>query len=93
MTEVYSICADLCGFVRTNILANGVEFDENTPFTKVGIDSLSLVQILLFVERQYGLSIPETHLVEENMKSTSALSSCLYELLMARDSEKKSLEM
>jgi acyl carrier protein len=81
MVDFSSVCADLCAFLRTSLLADGVVFDENTAFTNIHVDSLALVQILLFVERRYGVIIPDTHLVQANLKSVSALSRCVCELI------------
>ena len=36
------IAAKLCEFARTNFVAEGVEFDENSPLSDAGIDSFAL---------------------------------------------------
>jgi acyl carrier protein len=81
MIDSSSICAELCAFMRTSLLAAGVDFDENTPLKSVHIDSLALVQILLFIERRYGITVPDTHLVRANLESVNALSKCVCELI------------
>lgn len=81
MVDFLSVSADLCAFLRTNLLAEGVEFGEDTAFADIHVDSLALVQILLFIERRYGVILPDTHLVQANLRSVSALSRCVCELI------------
>ena len=50
-----TIAAQLCQFARTNFVADGVEFDENSPLARAGIDSFALVELLLYCERTLGV--------------------------------------
>ena len=52
------IAAKLCEFARTNFVAEGVEFDENSPLSEAGIDSFALVELVLFCERVLGVRVP-----------------------------------
>jgi acyl carrier protein len=42
-----------------------------------GLDSFSLVELLLFCERTFGVVVPESQLTHENLESIAALSRCL----------------
>jgi acyl carrier protein len=81
MVGPLSVCEELCGFLRTSIFADGVAFDENTPFVDIGVDSLAMVQLLLFIERRYGILIPDAQLVRANLHSVSTLALCVLDLL------------
>jgi len=78
------ICSELCQFISTNILAPGVEVNEDTILTHIGIDSFSVIEIILFIERKFGVVIPDEYLVPENLKSVSALAGCTLRQLQAR---------
>lgn len=77
------IADQLCQFARTNLLAPDVDFNEHTPLADVGIDSFSLVELLLFSERTFGIAVPESHLTRENLASLATLARCIAGL--ARD--------
>jgi acyl carrier protein len=74
------IAAKLCEFVRTNFVAEGVEFNENRPLTEAGIDSFALVELILFCERVLGIRVPDSHLTSANLASVSSLANCIAEL-------------
>ena len=74
------IAAQLCEFARTNFVAQGVEFDENSPLSKAGIDSFALVELLLHCERVIGVRVPDSHLTGANLTSMAALADCIAEL-------------
>lgn len=75
------ITKTLENFVRTNILAQGVEFDSTSNLSKTGVDSYSVIEIILFIERQFGVVIPDTMLIPANLSSIDAMSECVFQLL------------
>lgn len=77
------ICDELIAFIESNILDAGLKMDKDTPFADAGLDSMSIIQLILFIERKFGLAIPDTHLLPENLVSVSALARCSYNLLSA----------
>jgi acyl carrier protein len=78
-----SIVQELRQFVRTNLLANHAEFDEHSLLAEAGIDSYSIVELLLFSERAFGVSVPESHLTRENLASLNTLAHCIVALAPA----------
>jgi acyl carrier protein len=72
-----TIAEQLCQFARKNYVANGVDFDENSPLAKAGIDSFALVELLLFCERTFGVSVPDSHLTGKNLTSVATLANCI----------------
>lgn len=79
-TDPKKITAQLCEFARTNFVAEGTDFDENSPLSQAGIDSFALVELLLFCERVLGVRVPDSHLTGSNLASMAALASCIAEL-------------
>ena len=79
-TDPKIIAEKLCQYARGNFVAEGVDFDENSPLGKAGIDSFSLVELLLFCERTFGVRVPDSHLTGKNLASMNTLASCIAEL-------------
>jgi acyl carrier protein len=75
-----AVCGRLCEFLRSNILAEGMEFREETPLIELDVDSLSLIEMLLFVEREFGIRIPDSHLTRANLHSIATITRCVLEL-------------
>jgi acyl carrier protein len=82
-TDQKIIVTKLCEFARTNFVAEGVNFDENSPLSEAGIDSFALVELVLFCERVLGVRVPDSHLTGDNLASMSALARCISELAKA----------
>jgi acyl carrier protein len=68
---------ELCQFARSNLMAEGKELSENGALAEAGIDSFSLVELLLYSERAFGVSVPESHLTQANLTSVAALAECI----------------
>jgi len=48
----------------------------------VGIDSFSTVEIILFIERKFGVAIPDEKLIPDNFKTLNALAAIVLELML-----------
>ena len=83
--DLKSVSEQLCEFLRSDVLAEGVSFDETTPLTRLGIDSLSIVELLLLIERRFGIAVPESRLTRASLHSVAALARCVCELSVASD--------
>ena len=75
------IIAEIKKHIENNILAEAVQIDADTNLKQVGIDSFSTVEIILFIERRFGVSIPDEKLVPDNFKTIQALASTVVELM------------
>jgi len=71
------ITAQLCEFIKTNLVTSGVEVQPETPFEKLSLDSFSIIEIILFVERKFGVTIPDHELTKENLFSAASLAVCV----------------
>ncbi|BCX82461.1 acyl carrier protein [Methylomarinovum caldicuralii] len=72
--QTETIAAELCEFLHERILAPGVAVTPETPLEDIGVDSFALMELILFVERRYGLVLPPEALVPEHLASVAALS-------------------
>lgn len=62
-------------FICENILAENVEIKDDSILKDVGVDSFSIVEIVLFIERRFGKLIPDHLMVPETFLSLNSLSS------------------
>lgn len=69
------ISNQLCDFLQKNILAPEVEVTPETELTSIGVDSFSLMELVLFIERRFGLILPPESLTSENIASVKTLSN------------------
>jgi len=73
-TEHDSIAHALTAFVNANLMARGQTLQPDDDFESMGIDSMALLKILLFVEAEFGFWMPDEDLVAENLASPRALA-------------------
>ena len=65
--------------------ANGKIMDPTISLTKtdklmsVGIDSHNLIEMIIFLERQFGIKIPDHDLTIGNLNSIESLANCAFE--------------
>jgi len=72
------LARDLHAFIRSTILAADADFSPDTPLEKVGIDSVSLLEILLYLERRFTIYIADENLTPENVASVRQLAATAY---------------
>ena len=72
--KVESIETDIITFLVNNIVAPNTVITATTVLRDIGIDSFSIVEIILFIERKYGVVIPDDQLIPENFRTIQALS-------------------
>ena len=78
--EENSIITGVRKFIETNILAPGIKLEEETNLQNAGVDSFSTVEIILFIERNYSIAIPDDQLVPENFKTLRSLARLVNKL-------------
>ncbi len=79
--EAGIIIEELKKYIESNILSGDVKIDASTNLQQAGIDSFSTVEIILFIERKFGVMIPDDKLVPDNFRTLQALSTIVQELL------------
>ncbi|HIA11533.1 MAG TPA: acyl carrier protein [Flavobacteriales bacterium] len=70
------ICDELRKFLKSGILAEGVEIEKETLLKDLGIDSYSVIEMVLFIERKFGVALPDQELTPDNLKSIESLANC-----------------
>ena len=72
--EPDAVAYALTGFVNANIMARGRSVRPDDDFELMGIDSMALLKVLLFVEAEFGFWMPDEDLVAENLTSPRTLA-------------------
>ena len=73
------IIGELIEYLRTQVVASHVEFDASVSLNELGIDSVLLVEILLFVESRFGVVIPDNELMDRVMDPIEKLAHYISE--------------
>lgn len=68
---------DIITFLKNNILAEGVELTPHTALRETGIDSYSIVEIILFIERKYNYVMPDHLLKSESFATVETIAGIL----------------
>jgi acyl carrier protein len=76
-----TIIAEIKKYIQNNILAENIQLDATTDLKQAGIDSFSTVEIILFIERKFGVAIPDEKLIPENFKTLQSLAATVLELV------------
>lgn len=78
LTEIET---ELLTFAKESILAKGINIEADTVLKDIGIDSYSVIEMVLFIERKFGVVLPESMLIPDNLKSISALSKATLQMI------------
>jgi diaminopimelate decarboxylase len=68
------IARGLVGFINGEIMAPGHGVGPDDTLEAAGVDSMALLKVLLFVEREFGFWVPDEDLIEENVATASTLA-------------------
>ena len=74
-------------YVARNLLFsdNGFNYDDDASFLDEGIiDSLGIIELVTFVEKQFGVSVLDHELVPDNFDSVKKLEAFIRQKLVAR---------
>ena len=78
--ETESIEKEIIHFLESNILSEGIKIYPDSSLRDVGIDSFSIVEIILFIERKYNVIIPDHKLIPDNFKTIRTIAITVKEL-------------
>ena len=73
--EPDEVAGTLTAFVNEQIMAPGRPIQPDDAFEMVGVDSMALLKILVFVEKRFGFWMPDEDLVDEHLTSPRALAN------------------
>ena len=74
-----AIEAELCKYLVERVLDDATGFDAQMPLSEAGVDSFALVEMLMFSERQFGITVPESELTPENLATVAAMARCIHQ--------------
>ena len=77
MSDVHEIEGELIGFLRREVFAESMDVDRDADLVELGFDSMSLVRLLLFVEKKFGIWISEEEIANASIISVSALAEII----------------
>lgn len=66
----------ITAYLAERFLAKGVQYNPVAPFTEYGIDSMTVVELVMFMEEEFGIVIPAEQLTADNLKSVASLVNC-----------------
>ena len=69
----------LVTLVSERLLETQPGFDADSDLYEAGLDSMALMQLLILVEEEYGVSIPESALTKQNFSTVRHLSQLIRE--------------
>ncbi|WP_257307349.1 acyl carrier protein [Geothrix campi] len=87
IADLASITPDLREFISRNFLFSdeGFLYGDAASFLQEGIiDSLGVMELVTYVEKQYGISVADDELLPSNFDSVSQLSAYITSKLEAR---------
>lgn len=84
MIESSEIESQLVSFLQREVFAPQLALTAETDLLASGFDSMSLVRVLLFVEKTYGLWIPEGEITSAALSNARALAATVSRLLHER---------
>ena len=72
------VAKELLKFIKGEIVDRNVEITESTDLQNVqGIDSMAMVQIVLFIERKFDVTFSDEELNPEIFKSVNILAEAV----------------
>ena len=69
----------LVTLISERLLETQPGFDADSNLYEAGLDSMALMQLLIIVEEEYGVSIPESALTKQNFSNIRHLAGIIRE--------------
>lgn len=71
----------LRSFLQSEVLAPGVSLGDDDVLADLGVDSFSLMEVVLFAERRWGAVLPMASLTPDNVRTVRSIGDCLAPLV------------
>ena len=81
MNSLSDIQKELTLFIKNNLITEDTVLSVTTPLEDLCLDSLSIIEIVLFIERKYDLILPDRSLTKDTVYSVESFSKCVWEHL------------
>ena len=63
-------------YLTKRFLASEVVFSPKIAFADFGIDSMTVVELVMYIEEEFDIVIPADQLTNDNLKTLEALTAC-----------------
>lgn len=63
-------------YLKERFLAPNVTISFTDKFSDVGVDSMTVVELVMFIEERFGITIPADQLTGVNLESLESLTHC-----------------
>ncbi len=84
MSEPPELRSRLCAFIAESH-ANGREIGDETELVRSGIvESYGMVEVLFFLEEEFGVDIPDEMLTPDNFRTVADIARCVGSVGAAR---------
>lgn len=70
------IIKSISEYLKKRFLASNVTLNSADKFADFGIDSMTVVELVMYIEEEFGIVIPADQLTGENLSSLDSLSKC-----------------
>ena len=70
------IITQVNAYLKKRFLATDVTIAATDKFADMGIDSMTVVELVMFIEEEFGIAIPADQLTGDNLKSLESLVNC-----------------
>ena len=70
------IIIQVTAYLKKRFLAPDVSIAAADQFADIGIDSMTVVELVMYIEEEFGIVIPSEQLTGDNLKSLDSLVNC-----------------
>lgn len=60
-------------FQELIFVANPEQFGDEDDLLEAGLDSMGIMRLIMFIEDQYGITLPDTEIEPDNVQTFNAL--------------------
>lgn len=78
------VARQLSAEVATLLHRPPAEISPDRPLHELGLDSMSFVELMVFIERQFGVNPLEAEIGPQDIESIGRLAACVHRLQSAR---------
>ena len=78
--DISPLATKILHLIRLELLETHPDFSIDSNLFDAGLDSMAIMQLSLLVERDFGISIPETRIVRATFSSAKSLAQVLVQL-------------
>ena len=84
MIETTNIEGQILAFLQREVFSSQTDLTEDSDLIAGGFDSMSLMRLLLFIEKTYGFWMPVAEVTATNLKNVRSLAAVVARLIHER---------